>query len=255
MAIIKQPGISPLRAVVGSTMLTVGAQGSPVAMPATNNRARLTGGTSRSTKAKLGRSYPAGVADVPGFTPLDNQIRYLDAQFDNLPNQADWNAVAAAFAGLWGLCANCQPDAGGKKLYRQVQMNRSLVGLPPIGTPPTPSAGFVPGVSSAQWINQPSVPGNNNASVTLDELGTDVWVVAVIGLALANPIAFVASSESGTSFPPGTDIFKLVSQTITVKAAPAPISAGDFENQVCTFDVNGFPGLPEQADFNWVFLP
>lgn len=46
-----------------------------------------------------------------------------------------WEDYASDIAGQWSLCANCAPEIAGKKLFRQYNFNRTLLGLAVVTAP------------------------------------------------------------------------------------------------------------------------
>jgi hypothetical protein len=71
--------------VQAGVMFSIGAQGQPVAVASTNNRAK---GTSTRARALRPGSAPSGaVPAIPSteFMALDSLILRLDATFDSLP--------------------------------------------------------------------------------------------------------------------------------------------------------------------------
>jgi hypothetical protein len=141
MAIVTPTGGTLNPAVVGTTMLFIGAQTQPVATTATNNR-----------KRPKGKSYEMGSTNIAGFTPMDNLILTLDAQYDLLPNKTPWVDYALTITGDWQLCANCQPESSGKKLFRQYNFNRTLLNLPVVNAPIDPTAWCDPRGMTIHWF-------------------------------------------------------------------------------------------------------
>lgn len=164
------------------------------------------------------------------FTELNRLILALDARFSLLQNQADWETLAAAVDGLWDLCANCDPDADAQRLYRQINFNRSLIGLPREDDP-TLFAAFVAGVTYT-LVTTPTF-----VSLTLAAgQSAATWLIVQQGNALGNELILTAPGF-GTPYANGTK-----SNTF-LRGLPAGSSW-----KVCTFSVDGMPGLSTNLD-------
>lgn len=213
------PGLGYVQpTVLDGTMLSVGAQQQPVATLATNNRHR-----SRS------RIYRGGTSTMPGFESMDSLILTLDAQYDTLPNQADWISYAAAINGEWQLCANCQPESTGKKLFRQYNFNRFLIGLPLVTVPVDATEFAAVTVFTMNWL--PFAPGQP-ISLSADPATTQaLYFVVPVNQQLANP-AVPVPIPGATTIGAG-DVGYAALLTIP------PFTTV----QVCVFTTNGAPGL------------
>lgn len=203
-------------------MFSVGAQGQLVAGPSTTNRLDTTQ-----------RTVPAASAPNPSFSQLDNEITSLDASYDLLTDKSPWVAYAAAIAGLWRLCANCQPDAAGKKLYRQYNWNRSLIGLPRV-TAPVDGTAYGPAVPAIAEYNPLGLP-IGTLGFTQCSSPHAYYLVVQNGLGLLNPIVHLAASLDPQLFTLGSTNWNAL-----LGLQPATLYLA------CGFDDNGAPGLGEQ---------
>lgn len=171
------------RAVVDGVMQSVGGQGQPVITTANNNR----------------------VNPTPQFSAMDQVILSLDALYDSLPNQAAWVAYALAMTGQWDLCANCQPDASAKKIFRQLNFWRQVVQLATVTVPPAVPLGGDP---PAIWVEYYAVLSTGYSLISL--LGgpdySDFQLIGQIGLALGNPI-YDGPYGAGPSWFPGDPFY------------------------------------------------
>lgn len=198
--------------------LAIGA----TAQTANNNRAASRAGASASVKVKSA-----------GFAQLDALITSLDATYDLLPNQDDWIAQAAAWDGLWSLCANCVLDLTGKKLFRQVNFNRALLNLPLL-TSPTGLVG--PPDAEADAALVATIGGTITSAKFEGDGGSGVlYFVATIGRALGNPTLAFDTSLWDVVIPGPSD---LASWILTVVPTPGT----SVVVPVCIYDSDGSPG-------------
>jgi hypothetical protein len=178
MAIIKTSGSSVIRTVVGTTMLSIGGQGQPVATTANNNR-------------ESGRAVAVsrGAGQNAGFASLDQQINALDARYGLLSNQADWVDYAMDISGDWNLCADCEEEGDGQRLYRQYNMNRLLSGQ---SVTDTVIGGNVPGSGSNQTMQLTRL-GGTGLYVTYSPGGGGAgsYICVQLGRLLANPVVLL----------------------------------------------------------------
>lgn len=165
----------------------------------------------------------------PAFAPMDSLVMSLDATYELLPNQAEWIDYVATIVGQWQLCANCQPDSTAKKFFRQVNFNRSLLGLGKITAPifsnPPPTG---PGVSCFWDMAGAPVP-----SLTFDPM-IEMWDgfgIVQLGLVLGNPIQPVSAANQGMTFGPLSNEY---ATWVGLKFT------GD--SRMCICDVEGQPG-------------
>lgn len=228
MAIFKpNDGVNPRKAANGITY-TVGAGGNNVMNQSTTNRAL----------ARTGRPSSA-VNGGANFKNLDQTILNLDALYDDLPNQADWEAAAVTFRGFWNLCANCAPDLAGKKLFRQYNYWRRQLGLPDTTVAPTTPqtltlAGF------AIWYYDVST-GDEHVLIQNFAERIGFYVCPQIGQGMMNPIGSIDLSTVNVSLTSGP-VFDMVKQAAFEIAAGSwspPFQA--FNCLWCQFMPDGLP--------------
>lgn len=223
---------------VGGQRFSKGAGGNLVVQASTNNRA-----PSASNKA--------GTSPVPSpaFALVDQLIFNLDATYELLTGQAAWVNYATTIAGDWDLCANCNPGASGKKLFRQYNFNRVLVGAPTVTTPidPTASAGTLAGyveiildTSSGNYIV-------TNFEFTPAEV---VWVTASLNQGMANPLAPVDPSQYGLPQGSGQLYDFALAMANATGVFPPPGQGRTALIECCTFDSNGAPGLKQTVELH-----
>ena len=240
MAIYTGPSVTPLRQVNSGGMLTVGAQGSRIITPPTNNRSRG------------GHGYRGGQSPgQPGFANIDALILHLDALFDALPNQADWTTYAANITGEWSLCANCDPGASGKKLFRQYNFNRFQLGLP-ITTTPVSNVEFADaGLNSVFGDSEPPPPFSAGGTGGIQT--QPIWYTFQTNAQLANPTILIPPALGfwnwASTDPAYTFFLNLV--TAQFGATPGSVSSGPIT--ACTMTTTGAPGLRYAIMFDWAF--
>lgn len=199
---------------VGMTF-TQGAQGQPVINTPTNNRAR----TVTSPVARTAVPSPA-------FQGLDQLILALDAQYDLLPDKTPWLEYAENITAEWQLCANCQPDYGAKKLYRQYNFYRESIGLIVVDAP----------VDNTEFAATNSVQGllflDGSVLLTGVPGAAPQWFIAQAGLALGNPRVLVSPSDLGSFILPGSPIYDFLMRV--------PVGT---QQPCCTCTQTGAPGL------------
>jgi hypothetical protein len=117
---------------------------------------------------------------------MDQLILHLDATYETIATQADWVTYAANIAGEWDLCANCSPDASGKKLFRQYNFNRTLRGLPIVNTPVDNTEYAVPASLIFYYVDAAD-PLGPSLQVSFGPTGITTIVTAQLGLQNANP--------------------------------------------------------------------
>jgi hypothetical protein len=146
MAIISPAGGALVPQNISGITLTSGSQSQPVARaPMANRKGGLRSIIRGSSNNVIGSGRPAGgpgenhkgQAGNPstGYQLLDQQILALDAEYDQLLPTTVWDTYAANILGKWILCANCDVELSGKKLYRQYNSNRLALGLPRVTAP------------------------------------------------------------------------------------------------------------------------
>lgn len=163
-----------------------------------------------------------------------------------MSSQLEWNDYALAIAGQWQLCANCAPDVAGKKLFRQYNFNRLLVGKPillsPIDATEYASTEFIS-------IRYTDYQGLFPSSVSLDwspPVSTEI-ITAVLGRSMQNPfvdltgLTIVAAIFSGPAF----DWAVKVCTSICQPDGPAVAF------KCCAQTQNGAPGNSSVASALW----
>jgi hypothetical protein len=206
MAIIKSTGETPQNKVVDG--MSYQNQNGYTAFQAANNN--------RNSKSN-------------NFRNLDSLIMQLDARYDALPTHVPWDIYAENIDGDWDLCASCAPEGTGKKLYRQYNYNRLLLGKEIVSLPsnvtetsPSPAATMV-------FVY-------TNGSLTSFEIGntsngSPCYALANIGLAMNNP--FIKDD-----WPEGVTQFSFTSpEFIWASKLPRPADV-----PMCFFSENGAPG-------------
>lgn len=190
MAIINPAsGVNPKK-VIDGVMFTTSSTGSVQAVTSTTNRIH---------GAKTG--WYKGSANQSQFSALDNLVTSLDAAFDALPDKSPWVTYAANIAGDWDLCANCQPDDGAKKLYRQYNFNRTLLGLTNTAAPVDNSEFY------SDALNAVTLFTGGGFDVVIwrtnqdpQEVGT---VFASVGHSLSNPSVTIPGDPANMLYFPG----------------------------------------------------
>jgi hypothetical protein len=186
---------------------TVGAQGQGVVNQSNNNRMKPT----------------------PAFAALDAQILSLDAMYEQLSDKSPWVTYAANIGGLWQLCANCEPDAGPKKLYRQYNFNRSILGLPSVSAP----------IDDTEWAHasdfsigyEPSTGAPSDCTFLANYFSEQDYYLLQTGQVMANQYIILGPLDTPPVWFPGDRIFDF---WLPYLAGP-PISC-------CTFTASGAPG-------------
>jgi hypothetical protein len=236
MAIWK-PGTDPLpNHVVDGLMLGARGVNSPQVQAANNNRGRPTGQGSQARG-------PSGA----GFLNLDNQITALDASYDALADQTPWVTYAANIAGEWQLCANCSPESSGKKLYRQYNFNRQLLGLATVISPIDDTEYAQPTEMDATFNNSASSPPQDVISRWLPPTN-DPWVVAQVGQIGANPMYHMDEADNDVHRTAGPifDFYLSICKALALLGPPGTVKTAVFN--CCTMMPSGAPGLQVQLD-------
>lgn len=219
MAIFQPTPELPTSKVIDRNLFLLSATKSNTVQLSNNNR----------SGSKQGSAATA-VAGNPEFQGMDNLILSLDATFDLLANQADWDSYASAQSGLWELCANCQPDYGGKKFFRQANFNRSLIGLPQLSSPtfdgPPTSGGGV----TLEWDSEVAPPPSLYFPATVSLW--DGWAILQLGKVMLNPVLPVSRSDVDQIYVPGDAQYE--------RWLPF---RGDAPIELCSMDGEGQPGL------------
>lgn len=231
MAIIGQGvGFTTSKVVDGFMLLSQDGK-STTMHKANNNRSNV--------KAQV---QPGVVNQNNNFVDLDLLITTLDAQFDTLPNQSDWNDYAANIAGNWQLCANCAPESSGKKLFRQYNYSRIIAKLPLITVPTDNTAYAASLVTGIIWdINYPAQP--DRMLVSILPPGIRQRMTYQVGRLNSNPTYFWQGTESGfhTS---GSSFYAFFSTLyLAVTSLPPLHSSKSIQVPGCVADEHGAPGL------------
>jgi hypothetical protein len=208
MAIFTGGTAAAVPQVANNTNFHVGAQGQGVVNGANNNF------NSKS----------------PGFQTIDALIRSLDAQYDLLADKTPWVTYAATINGEWQLCANCQPESSGKKLFRQYNFNRQSIGLS-VATVPVDGTEFCHSGGTG-WRLYSTLPLGQFFSTTDYVQVPGAWCMMQVGSTWTNPVLFLTPTPISNVYAHGTPVFDfLITQTIgtTIDA--------------CVFTPNGAPGL------------
>lgn len=232
MAIIVPSGSVPFPGSTQGFILTRGAQGQPVMVPATSNRK----GWSRFKSLKA-------TAGPQSFQVLDALILNLDATYDQLTNIPTWEAFALAGVLGWSLCANCEPDKTGKKLFRQINFNRTQLGL--------------------AWIFDPALLGPfcdvTAVNIIADEAGTGAphdaqwvgagsggafYVQASAGAILGNPILAWDTSQVNTVVPGNSLLYQWT-------AALVKVLDDAIDLRLCFWNPDGMPGISVISELEW----
>jgi len=212
--------------VIDGALYTLPPGLTPRMKTATNNRGRgvVTG-------------IQKGAKNISRFSQIDALITSLDATYEQLSNQADWISYAVAIAGDWDLCANCNPGSSGKKLFRQYNFNRELLGLAWVTAPIDPTeaahASFVE-VHLSDSLNEVVVFGLGSLP--------DTWYIFQFGNLLNNPALLIPAPGTGLVASPGSPWYDetapFFSPTGTTTFWPA-----------CTSADSGAPGLRVTVPF------
>lgn len=207
---------------------------------ATNNRAP--GSPSRADQTQPGTTAPGTIPQIPspGFSALDQLVYALDGAYDQLSNQAAWDTYAASMFGAWALCANCQPSFAGKKIFRQINFNRRLLGLP-LQTVPGSSPIHVFGdVTPVGIFGMP--PGNQVSPFFSSGPMAISLLIPRVGQALGNPSLTFDPAWYGVSSMAGDPFYDWLYATLAF-AGFLPLALGDSVSiPICTADLQGNPG-------------
>lgn len=154
--------------------------------------------------------------------------------------QTAWNNYAANIDGDWQLCANCAPSSIGKKLFRQYNFYRALLGLPAVNEPLDDTEfavqnGAAMGYSPAPVIGPPFV--NFEPAV----IGTSTIIVAQVGLGLQNPILDMTGLIYTVYFAGSAPYNFAAAVWNALPGNPANVN----EFTCCCFNASGAPGLKE----------
>jgi len=211
-----------------------GSPGGFLAGPPTKLTNKSRRGSGRS-KLGWGRGISGGQ-----FTQLNNLISSLDATYDSLLDKLPWESLALDFAGDWDLCANCTPEAGGKKLFRQINFNRLQLGLPillvPDGSTDTAIAGNLKGI----WDDR---LGSDDALFDLTGFSNfPLTIIAQLGDSLNNPTLNVDADLFSRTWPPGSSQYQFVQKAIAFLGLRPESGHDTGMIKVCAMLPNGYPG-------------
>lgn len=150
-----------------------------------------------------------------------------------MSSKAEWETYAANIDGLWQLCANCQPDSSAKKLFRQYNYNRTILGLPIALSP----------IDNTEWCGdtqlQPNFDFTDPASpfllMTGSTDGLPSYLIVQAGSVMTNPFFYIPDGLPGNTYFPGDTAYDFWLAFITKYGQ-------GFFNACCT-KPDGAPGL------------
>lgn len=217
------------------------------------------GSTAFMQKANNNRSGPmqGALAGTTGssanFKNLNQQIVNLDGEYETLSTQAAWIAYAATISGKWQLCANCASGVLAKKLFRQYNFNRMLLGLAPVTVPIDPTAFVDPNIFICElgpFVTRPNVASMEGTTL----VPPNFYMIANVGLSSRNPFCYLPPDGFGTEYPPGNPIYDFFLAVNTILGTTS--GGGTIATNVpcCFFDANGAPGNQLVVEFR-IFLP
>lgn len=237
MAKVKTSENPPKNQVIGGNLI-VGVPGGPTILQRSNNN-----------RPNVGRSpRHHGKGPAPGFGSLDQTISNLDATYDHLPNQAEWELYAANIVGEWSLCANCQTGTGGKKLFRQYNYNRLLTQRLVV-TSPLDNTEF----SDVAYLNATLTTGGglNVTSIGWNTLYPNYpgYVIPTGPFKAQGPVLDQNSLTAGT-YAPNTPVGEWCIQCFNATyAAPTTGPGTGYTFTICQWKNSGAPGLQTYCDF------
>jgi hypothetical protein len=161
----------------------------------------------------------------PGFQQLDQIIRSLDALYDLLPIQEIWDAYSGNISPEWNLCANCQPDQSGKKLFRQYNFNRRLIGLPTVELPIDDTERCLTSDGSSHLFSS----GVLEVQINTDAM-VNSYLVFQAGDIMSNPVLYV-DNVNFVFVDPALPVYQYLAGQI-----PGTVLFA------CTFNEDGAPG-------------
>lgn len=224
MAIYKPGSTPPAAQVVDNILYQQKLEKTATLQLSNQNRskARNTGFHTGSANRARGRVGNAA------FQNLDATIVFLDGQYDVLPDKAPWIEYAEGISGEWDLCASCPAEDSAKKLYRQYNYNRLLMGTGIINSPVVPdeTADFF--LNTIQHIVSTDTVLVGHADTT-----GDWFTVTNLDGSMNNPnVQFGTADYVGVQYP-GSPLYNLWSQ----------VWSGDKFVKLCIATQNGAPGL------------
>lgn len=250
---------APAPQVISNYLITLPPSGNAgVIQTSNNNRAAGLGpvpaprpGPRPPVKNRRGQGHRGvrGRSGISGalFKSLDNLIVVLDNSFDHLANKTPWTIYASNIAGAWALCANCQPDFGAKKLFRQYNFNRSLVGLG-VASVPVDDTEVCDAVPSNLVIDTTGIAPTatlNGGSMTFGAY----FAVASSGLSLSNPLAALNTVLFGVPQPLGSVVYSWGDQVMTLAGIASLPGVNFIDVWVCVFNPDGAPGSRHSVRF------
>lgn len=176
------------------------------------------------------------------FQQTDQTIINLDARYEKILFQSQWELYATTISGLWENCSNCTQDTGGKKLYRQFNLFRLLRGLAITDTVPFTASVSPQKVASMSYETIASNPGLSIVEVAMESAFGDCWVTVNAGQGMMNPTFFLPATDQNVELFSGATWTAVIS-IITRFLQPPALPGTTFGNQqVCTFLEDGSPG-------------
>jgi hypothetical protein len=188
-----------------------------------------------------------------GFRQLDQWIMHYDASYEQNTQQSDWESFAETIDGLWQLCANCMPDGGAKKLFRQVNFNRQIMGLPAVDN--TFTLGFPPDV--VFFIAQKNTKSDGTElGINIELLSTlDIQAFLQMGEQMSNPNTDVRGADNATYFMPGTARYDFWNPIIEQFCGSATPGGNAYPLTCCVSDLTGVPGMNFPVTLYWYRVP
>lgn len=243
MAKIQVEGGFPLHGVSGGYLLVTNGHGVTGMQLANNNRKNIRGG-------KKGRGSPT----TAKFQNIDSNITNLDSLFDQSTSQDAWNDYADTIEGEWQLCANCQPESIGKKLYRQYNFNRRLLGL---SVADVPIDGTECAEQGSLYVVWHGYGDGTPTSVTWEVSGvpSTCYLNPSAGMSGKIPLFFNNAYAGGTYYAESPVFTWINSVVAAVYGVPPPSSEPIIGLQCCTFTANGAPGITVTIPIEVRFTP
>jgi hypothetical protein len=168
-----------------------------------------------------------------------------------MSSKAEWITYATNIAGEWALCANCQPDSSGKKLYRQYNYWRQIMSIARADSPIDNTEYATDGYLEFWYIDPDGVNPQNVYIFDTYEIGQD-FICANIGLSTANPIWEYDSSVTNTHLYSGP-AFDFVQKVVTTLGQDPGVGGEyPFGCNCCLFTANGAPGNNRSFPFAWI---
>lgn len=224
--------------VIGGNLIVSKPGATTIMQTSNNNRPNVGGSTSKG-----------GPRPTPKFGGMDQNITMLDATYDQNVNQAPWETYANNINGAWQLCANCQPGAGGKKLFRQVNFNRQLIGLPVNLTPDNDTEfAIYSGGSLTLIMDQPDkldyafyAPNNGNDACYL--------IPRIPNGKQMQP--FFMDQYAEGEYDSGTALYQWANELQATFIGTVEDGAYHASIIVCPFQPSGAPGLQSGLEFEY----